>query len=162
MRRPIALLPVLMVVLVTCKPDKKVQPAPVYPVDGRAKFVGTYDVYDTIGNYEYTMEISLHPGALIDSLFIQNWNGAFDVYCQQDADVHTDLLNFDGDFGISDHQGRRWALFREYDTVFQHNLLRNDTLHMAYFKNNIAFYVADGVPYFAQSYREYAVKRDWE
>ena len=53
-------------------------------------------------------------------------------------------------------------MFSEYDSIFMYNRLINDTLRMAYLKDNIAFYVADGVPYFRQSYREYAVKRDWE
>ena len=35
--------------------------------------------------------------------------------------------------------------------------LIHDTLRMSYLKDNIAFYVADGVPYFRQSYREYEV-----
>jgi hypothetical protein len=65
-------------------------------------------------------------------------------------------------FGIADRDGHRWALFSEYDSLFMHNQLINDTLRLSYLKDNIAFYVADGVPYFSRSYREYAVKRDWE
>ena len=58
--------------------------------------------------------------------------------------------------------GNSWALYSEYDSAFQYNSLINDTLRLSYLKDNIAFYVSDGVPYFTQSYREYAVKRDWE
>ncbi len=60
-----------------------------------------------------------------------------------------------------DHSSHRWALFREYDTLFNNTLVA-DTIRMSYLKDNIAFYVADGVPYFRQSYREYAVKREEE
>lgn len=71
-------------------------------------------------------------------------------------------MNFIGKFGVEDYTGNRWALYSEYDSLFMYNRLINDTLRMSYLKDNIAFYVADGVPYFRQSYREYAVKRDWE
>jgi len=146
-----------------CRRDEPTSPTtPATPLDGRLKFVGTYDVYDTLSNWQYEMEISLHPGYIADSLFIQNWGDAFDVYCQQDAEDYGTTLNFGFHFGITDHDGHYWVLNQEYDAAFRHNLFRGDTLHMSYFKDNIAFYVADGVPYFSQSSREYAVKRDWE
>lgn len=148
----------------SCKPDKPVMPVgPSVPVDGRQKFVGTYDVYDTMSNWRYTMEISLHQGSTnVDSVFIANWGGDFNLYIQHDDGNTTNALNLNGQFGIVDHEGHRWALFEDYDPIFMHGCLINDTLRMSYLKDNIAFYVADGVPYFRQSYREFAVKRDWE
>ncbi len=105
------------------------------------------------------MEISLHQGVTnIDSVYIENWGGEFTFYCQHDNADQGNYLGISGHFGIMDHQGNRWALFREYDTLFN-NTLVNDTLRLSYLKDNIAFYVADGVPYFRQSYREYAVKQ---
>ncbi|HRF81333.1 MAG TPA: hypothetical protein PL070_14750 [Flavobacteriales bacterium] len=147
-----------------CKPDKPVTPSgPSAPVDGRQKFVGMYDVYDTMSNWLYTMEISLHQGVTnVDSIFVANWGGAFNLYIQHDDGNTTNALNLNGQFGIEDFEGYRWALFEEYDPVFMHGRLINDTLRLSYLKDNIAFYVADGVPYFRQSYREFAVKRDWE
>ena len=157
------LLGAILLCMASCKPDKPLGPTgPSAPVDGRQKFVGIYDVYDTIGNYGYTMEISLHQGSTnVDSVFIVNWGGGFDFYAQQDDGSMTNYLNMSGQFGLSDHDGNRWALFREYDTLFNNRLV-NDTLRLSYLKDNIAFYLADGVPYFRQSYREFAVKRDWE
>lgn len=144
-----------------CKRDV-MAPGPSVPVDGRQKFVGMYDVYDTIGNWLYEMAIIKHNGnGTYDSLFINGWGGEFDFYIQHDKEDASNYLNLFGWFGIVDHSGHRWALFREYDTLFNNTLVA-DTIRMSYLKDNIAFYVADGVPYFRQSYREYAVKREEE
>lgn len=157
------LLCAMLLCIASCKPDKPIEPTgPATPVDGRQKFVGVYDVYDTIGNWRYEMEISLHgESVFIDSVFLSNWGGSFDLYCQHDDTDQGNYLGISGQFGITDHQGDRWALVREYDSLFNNTLI-NDTLRLSYLKDNIAFYVADGVPYFRQSYREFAVKRDWE
>ena len=55
-----------------CRRDV-VEPGPSISMDGRQKFVGTYDVYDTLGNWKYEMQISLHEGEPIDSIFIEGW-----------------------------------------------------------------------------------------
>ncbi len=163
MRYPIALLPVLVITLVTCKPDKPIPPSPVQPIDGRAKFVGVYDVYDTLGIWQYNMEVTLfNDQSPFDSLLFEGWAGAFDVYVQRNQGNTSNYLNFVGSFGIEDYQGHRWALYSDYDSAFQYNSIINDTLRLSYVKDNIAFYIADGVPYFSGTYREYAVKRDWE
>lgn len=162
-RRSYLLVALLAVFFGACTRDEPAGPSdPSAPVDGRTKFVGTYDVYDTLSNWLYEMEISPHSGATnVDSVHIANWGGAFDFYAQQDDGNLTNYLNMSGQFGIADHAGNHWALYREHDTLFNNRLV-NDTLRLSYGKDNIAFYVADGVPYFSQSYREYAVKRDWE
>jgi len=153
----------LLLCFAACKPDKPIPPAhPPIPLDGRQKFVGVYDVYDTLSNWLYEMEVSLHPGSPIDSLFFRGWGGEFDVFAQHHRNDQSSFVNFIGKFGVEDYTGNRWALYSEYDSLFMYNRLINDTLRMSYLKDNIAFYVADGVPYFRQSYREYAVKRDWE
>jgi hypothetical protein len=161
--RACVLISSILVGLAACKPDKPVGPiSPPTPMDGRQKFVGVYDVYDTLGNWRYEMEISLHQGTSnVDSLFISNWGDAFHFYAQHDDGNTTNYLSMGSLFGIADYNGNRWALFREYDTLFNNTLI-NDTLRMSYLKDNIAFYVDDGVPYFRQSYREFAVKREPE
>ena len=153
----------ILIGMASCKPDKPVGPiGATTPVDGRQKFVGVYDVYDTLSNWQYEMEISLHPGTSIDSLFFRGWGGEFDVYAQHHRNNQSNFVNFGGGFGITDYSGNRWALFRDYDSLFMYNQLVNDTFRMSYLKDNIAFYVDDGVPYFRQSYREFAVKREPE
>jgi len=158
------LLGVMLLFMSSCKPDKPIGPTGrSAPVDGRQMFLGVYDVYDTLGNWRYEMEISLYQDANpYDSLLIEGWGGAFDVYVQRNQGNTSNYLNFIGSFGIVDHIGHRWALYSEYDSAFQYNSLINDTLRLSYLKDNIAFYVTNGVPYFRQSYREFAVKRDWE
>ncbi len=85
-----------------------------------------------------------------------------DFYVQHHKNDQSNFLNFTGVFGIQDYHGKHWALFSEYDSLFMYNRFLNDTLRMSYIKDNIAFYVAEGVPHFSQSYREYGVKREEE
>lgn len=133
------LLGAMLLCMASCKPDKPIGPTgPSAPVDGRQKFVGVYDVYDTIGNWRYDMEIVLHHGVShFDSLYVIGWGDEFDVYIQHDKENESNFLNFIGGFGIADHDGNRWVLFREYDTLFN-NTLVNDTLRLSYLKDNIA------------------------
>ena len=70
----------LLAITLTCaigyRRDDRVEPGPNVPVDGRQKFVGMYDVYDTLGNWRYEMEISLYQGTTnVDSILISNWGG---------------------------------------------------------------------------------------
>jgi hypothetical protein len=157
----IGLFVLLSISLCCCRPEDPVPPSAQPSTDGRQKFVGVYDVYDTLGLWRYEMEISVHSGVSnIDSILILNLGDSFDVYVQHDDGNNSAFLNLAGHFGILDHEGYRWALFGEYDPLFRDGVMRNDTLRLAYFKDNIAFYVADGVPYLRQSYREFAVKRN--
>lgn len=150
----------LLLCFAACKPDKPIPPAhPPIPIDGRHKFVGVYDVYDTMSNWLYELRIDLGAN---DSLIIDDWNDDFNMKIRRENTDMTNILGFGNYFGAVDNNGKRWALYRDYDSIFGTNIILNDTLFMSYLKDNIAFYVADGVPYFRQSYREFAVKRDWE
>ncbi len=149
----------LMVCCAGCRKEKEC-PVTSSPVDGRDKFVGQYKVYDTTGVYLYSMEIMKASGTSgIDSLFVVNWGDRFDLYVQHDAGNTTSFLNLIPPFPSLDHYGKRWAFSAETDQTFQSNVLLNDTLRMSYVINNIAFYAADGVPFFTWSYREYGVKQ---
>ena len=66
------LLAVTLTCAIGCRRDDRVEPGPYVPVDGRQKFVGTYDVYDTLGNWKYEMQISLYEGEPIDSFLLKD------------------------------------------------------------------------------------------
>jgi len=140
-----------------CRKEEEVCPAPSAPVDWRNQFVGRYNVFDTLGNYRYAMEI--FRSSFPDSLYVVNWGNAFDVYVAHDDTDPSALFNFGSYFPAYDHLGHRWSVSGEFDQVFQSNFLVNDTLRMSYVINNIAFYAQDGVPFFVWSYREYGVKQ---
>ena len=141
------------------KDDKDCPEEPVAVVDGRDQFIGQYKVYDTLGNYQYSMEILRSNAPSKDSLFVVNWGSRFNFW------VFHDDGDLSGNFGIIppfpsiDHEGHRWAVFSEDDVPFRSNRMIDDTLRMSYSISNIAFYVDDGVPFFEWSYREYGVKQ---
>lgn len=147
-------------ILSGCEKDDKDCPTTSTPPDGRDKFVGQYKVYDTTGTYLYSMEILKASGSTgIDSLYVINWGDRFNMYVQHDDGNSTSFLNIIPPYPAFDHLGDRWAFFPDWDSLFQSNVLLNDTLRMSYEINNIAFYAEDGVPFFTWAYREYGVKQ---
>lgn len=160
MRKNLLLVATLVGLTACCKEENCRPSGQPAPVDGRDKFVGQYNVYDTTGGYIYSMEIMKSSGTSgIDSLYVVNWGNRFNLYVQHDNGNMTGFLNIVPPFPSFDHLGRRWAFFAQSDSVFQTNKLVNDTLRMSYTINNIAFYAQDGVPFFESSYREYGVKQ---
>ncbi len=143
--------------LLGCRKEKEDCPVTNSPIDWREQFVGRYNVYDTLGNYRYSMEIL--KSSIPDSLYVINWGDAFNVYVAHDDTDPTPIFNFGSYFPAYDHLGNRWSVSDEYDQLFQSNYLIKDTLRMSYVMNNIAFYAEDGVPFFTWSYREYGVKQ---
>ena len=126
------LLVVTLTCAIGCRRDNRVEPGPNVPVDGRQKFVGAYDVYDTLGNWRCEMEISLHQGITnIDFVYIKNWGNEFNLFIQHDDGNVSDYLNLTGQFGIQDHEGDRWALFEKYDSLFMNGYLIHDILRMS-------------------------------
>ena len=148
---------VVLVLLGGCRKDEQACPDSPRGVDWRDRFVGRYDVYDTLGTYRYAMEIL--KSNIPDSLYVVNWGNAFDVYVAHDDTDPTPFFNFAVYNPAYDRLGNRWSVAGQYDETFDSNYLINDTLRMSYFISNIAFYAEDGVPFFEWSYREYGVKQ---
>ncbi len=145
------------ILVLSCEKERRKCPPSPSALDGRDKFVGQYQVFDTTGTYLYAMEIFKSSNS--DSLWVMNWGGKFNTYVAHDNNDFSDFFNFSVYHPALDHDGHRWSLSGEYDEQFESNYLVNDTLRMSYSVNNIAFYVDDGVPFFSWSYREYGVKQ---
>ena len=146
----------VFVALSACHRDDDDPKTPSTPVDGREKFVGHYNVYDTLGHFRYTMDISMHGQ---DSLSVHDWNGQFNLYIQHYRGDETNFLNLIPEFPTYDSLSDRWAFFMDPDPHFGTNELIDDTLRMSYELENIAFYTQDGVPYSHQVIREYGIKQ---
>ncbi|MBL0128689.1 MAG: hypothetical protein IPP83_14800 [Flavobacteriales bacterium] len=147
-----------MICSVGCRKDKEC-PSLAPSVDGRDKFVGQYEVFDTTGLYLYSMEIMKANDPGKDSLFVVNWGDRYNFFVRHEDGDQTDVFNINPPYPSYDHSGKRWALSRVPDSAFMGSRLINDTLRMSYEVNNIAFYAQDGVPFFTWSYREYGVKQ---
>ena len=124
-------------------------------------YYGTYTVFDTANDLTYQMEIKqiarYFDGSLFrDSMNNQNIGNKFDLKILTIQNII--YLNF-LDFGIIqpmfDKNGKRWtfsgALVQKDD---------NDTLELKYTLSNIAYYMEDGVPYYACECVDLAIKNE--
>lgn len=133
-------------------------------------FIGKYNVYDTLGTFLYELEIiEVYNNPNIsynyDSLRFINFADSFSftqVYNWQP------LLseNFDISIGIhqpiDDSNGKRWhlsTLLDDVSTSVPENTLFNDTIIFYFKMDNIAYYMADAVPYYSCNCKHIAVKQ---
>ena len=145
--------------LAGCGRDEEVGPTtPSVPIDGRDKFLGTYQVYDTTGIALYEMTISKFGTNGRDSLFIENFADTFDLKILHENYWTTSYLSIHPEFGVKDRSGHSWALWGGPGTDGA-NTLQADSLRLEFTMDNIAFYWAEGVPYFSCGCKQIAVKQ---
>ena len=149
----------ILILAIACHRDDDDPEMPSAPVDGRDKFTGLYNVYDLQGHFIYQMNISKMNDAGHDSLYVDNWGNAFGFAVRHEDGDQTNGFGIIPPFPALDHEGHRWSLGPHSDPHFQSNKLVNDTLRMSYEKDNIAFYITDGIPYQSLIVQEYAVKQ---
>ena len=142
-----------------CGRDETVAPnTPSAPVDGRDKFVGIYQVFDTTGVYLYELQISKFGTGGRDSLLLENFADTFDLRILHEDYWTTSYLGIFPGFGVKDRAGHSWALFGA-SIEDSSNVLHNDTIPLKFTMDNIAFYWAEGVPYFSCVCKQVAVKQ---
>lgn len=147
----------LLAILGCRKDDANCPEPPVAETDERDLFVGSYYVYDTVGNYLYSMNIMKFGTGGRDSLFIQNYADTFDLKVLHERYWTNRYLGVSF-FPAIDQAAHRWALFGAagYDGS---NVLSNDTIPLKFTMDNIAFYWQEGVPYFSCVCKQVAVKQ---
>lgn len=138
-----------------------------------SKYIGTYDVYDTVNHIQWVMKIS-HVGAHSnnnggneDSVLIENFANKFTIKNKwrptYDNTVNSSAFDLGVYHPIIDNYGHSWHLDSEYDTTAPpnrpSNVLINDTIHLYYQQSNIAYYIQEGQPYYACFCKNIAVKR---
>lgn len=99
---------VVLLILLSCKKEQPITPQD--PPPPWKKFVGTYQVYDTMGVYLHDMEVSHYSavnqhGVEVDSLRLDNFNGMFDFGIQFQNISSKDILAIGIRNGLEDHFG---------------------------------------------------------
>jgi hypothetical protein len=146
--------------IVSCK--KEIIPdEPPYIEQWWDEYYGTYTVFDTLNDVTYEMEIKqierYHEGILTsDSVFVHNVANRFDsktLYIQNITNLGG--LGLEIYNPIKDGSNRRWAF--SFAFLKKDN---SDTLELRYTLSNIAYYMEDGVPYYACECVDLAVKNE--
>ena len=142
-----------------CRRDEAVAPTtPSAPVDGRDKFVGIYQVFDTTGVHLYELQVSKFGTGGRDSLLLTNYADTFDLKILHERYWTSDQLDINSFFPAVDYAGHSWALSGA-SIDDGSNVLANDTIPLKFSLNNIAFYWTEGVPYFSCVCKQIAVKQ---
>jgi len=147
---------------VGCSCKKEIIPdEPPYIDQWWDEYYGTYTVFDTMNDLTYQMEIKqigrYFDGNLIsDSVLIKNVANRFDIkeYFVQNSIYHGGI-GFTFANPIQDVEGNQWA--------FSAGLGKKenpDTLELQYTLSNIAYYLEDGVPYYACDCVDLAIKNE--
>jgi len=131
---------------------------PSTPVDGRDRFIGTYQVFDTLGVYLYEMQVSKFGTGGRDSLLLTNYADTFDLRILHESYWDQDYWDVGVFFPAADHAGYSWAL-SDAPAFDGSNVLQNDTIPLKFTMDNIAFYWTEGVPYFSCVCKQIAVKQ---
>lgn len=157
----------LCLLTVTCTKDKVPTPPEPPVISKWDRIEGSYNVYDTLGEFLYEMKID-HFTELDsldherDFLNFNNVDGQFNVtevqsspntiFYGKDPNIEPEL-HFGVYMPIIDEFGKRWRL------LGYNNFWKNDTLHLVFQKCNILYYLEDCTPYFCGDVHHVAVKQ---
>ncbi len=147
--------------VVSCTKDKT--PQPPYPKEPTKweKLAGSYDVFDTSGNYLYEMNISHYKSAFanLDSLYFTNLDGCFSFGAQQPvySGEYINKFQFGHHQLLLDNFNNRWK-FVEVGNL-PYNNFKNDTIKLKFRITNINYWMLDAVPYCDTTKIQIAVKQ---
>jgi hypothetical protein len=157
-----------------CSKEKEIIPVtPPQIPEQWEKYIGDYQVYDTIGNYMYNMYIK-HTSFQqspqyepIDTLIIMNFADTFDLRFQYipnyiDLTLSKEFLNIQVHDSLVDYNGKMWFLSTLGDdstTEKDENVLKNDTIIFYFKMDNIKFYINEAQPYYYCECKHVAVKQ---
>ena len=160
-----------LLIMAGCR-NKPVSPEDLPPFPGYfwADYIGTYDVYDTISHTQWVMKIKhisqrKQNNGNSDSIYVENFANKINVRFIWPA-IRT--VSNRPAFGlgifhpIKDKNNFNWHLGCAWDdssTLKEENVLKNDSMTIYFTLSNIAFYQADGVPYYDCDCKHIAVKR---
>jgi hypothetical protein len=127
---------------------------------------GTYNVYDSLGNYLYVLNLThtdslTSKGHYIDSLPFDGFDGQF-YFSKLQSSTH-----WIPDYSISisykeslyDTFNNRWKIIFSHDLEgIYDNTYHNDTIKFIYRKVNINYYLQDLTPYLDTTIKIIAVK----
>ena len=169
MKKIILIMVFLLSVFYSCQ--KKHKPTTVTPVIPKQweKYIGTYDVYDTINHTQWVMNIKFlsyaNPATSDgnnDSVLLENFANKFDIRYKFGTYIDPNRIRLPFLFPLKDKLGNSWSFSgngEDSTTPHLENYLANDSMVLYFKQSNIAFYANDGVPYYACDCKHIAVKR---
>lgn len=162
---------VILTVLFLSSCSKEKETTPVIPPripEQWEKFVGTYNVYDTLGNYKYQLDI-LHYfsgkniyGNDADSMILQNFADTFDIKYEFRRMIDKNIFSFGFHDSIVDRNNKTcglWSLSDDLSTSVKENYLVNDTIIIYFKQTNIKYYINEAQPYYYCECKHVAVKQ---
>ncbi len=156
-----------IICLTYCTKDKAPCPTSIPEHEVWEKFIGEYNVYDTIGNFIYQMEIKHHfngvnvHGNIVDSLIILNFADTADLFIEMRNYIDNRVLSIGFNESVTGHNGQTWQFYDNVEdttTVELENTLINDTIVLFFRQTNIQYWVNEGVPYYYCDCKQIAVK----
>lgn len=125
------------------------------------RLAGSYDVFDTLGNYLYEMNISHYKSAFanLDSLYFTNLDGCFSFGAQQPvySGEYINKFQFGHHQLLLDNFNSRWK-FVEVGNL-PYNNFKNDTIKIKFRITNINYWMLDAVAYCDTTKIQVAVKQ---
>jgi len=132
------------------------------------KFIGNYNVYDTLGNYLYNMDIKhdsvahYSNGNRNDWLKLINFVDTFDLRFVHSPSTFENDIDFGFHDSIVDYNNKSWnisALSDDLSTPIRENNLINDTIVLYFRQTNIKYYIPEAQPYYSCYCKHVAVKQ---
>jgi hypothetical protein len=171
MNRFIYIIVFMQIIMLGCRKEKPApsEPLPSLPYYLWTDFIGTYDVYDTLNNTQWVMKISHLSHSEFnqgnnDSVLIENFANRFTIrdtwYPAYDFDLKKSIFSIKIYHPLKDYSGHNWHLGGGANSILKKDyVLYNDSVTLYFKQSNIAFYQADGVPYYDCDCKHIAVKR---
>jgi hypothetical protein len=152
--------------LAACRKDKVKPPEPIDPTKWE-KIAGDYNVYDTVGNFLYQMNLShsvnyISSSSIIDSIHYMGLEGQYSFSTSQGMMVNpvTYNLHIGPEGPVFDSLNKRWRIYTHYDSNgFYDNTYRKDTIRIIYRKTNILYWLEDLTPYKDTTIKIIAIKQ---
>lgn len=167
--KPVLFVILTVLFLLSCSKEKEIIPiTPPRVPEQWEKFVGTYQVYDTLGNYKYQLDI-LHYfsgkniyGNDADSMKLQNFADTFDISYEFIKFTDVSVFEFGFHDSIIDYNNKSWnisTLSDDLSTPKRENVLNNDTIIIYFRQTNIQYYINEAQPYYYCECKHVAVKQ---
>lgn len=169
--KPILVILLAVLFLLSCSKEKKTIPViPPRVPEQWEKFVGTYNVYDTLGVFLYNMNINhlsstyFQNGQKIDSLILINFNDTFNLKIDFNpaSPGYENTFDIGSHDSIIDYNNKSWnisTLSDDLSTPMRENELINDSMIMYFRQTNIQYYINEAQPYYYCECKHVAVKQ---
>ena len=150
----------LIQVLVSCSKDKVPKEEINIPTK-LEELSGTYKVYDTLGIYLHSLDISFtidtmqETNFVIDSLHFKNFYNEFSFSYLAGQSY---FVTFGFQDSVKDKNGHSWSVSQVPSGIYD-NFWKNDTIRLSFRLTNIKFWINDAVPYLDTIIKKVAVKQ---